>query len=234
MTKHCKYLAQSASEDNDECGNVTSSDISHARFFALAEYKLYGDVTGFRNRMRECTRLTVSLFERHDAGEPIDHSYVTMINHERLFDALASGDFAMTETLAKLIGGRDVFEQEFDGDFDIALGYATKAVILEDQKLFNQWIPKLELAYEDEFYLFEGVGETLGSILARDQSKTIKCIQQVEKEHRVLSSKSEWFGDSPNELVSVIGIGLTNLARHRCIAVEAIPPFIPVDLLIDV
>lgn len=224
----------SESTEYDSDGRCTSGDIGYSRFFALAEYKLNGSVSSFRSRLADCVRLTISLFQRHDVGEPIDDSQVAMHVYARLYDGLACGALELVTQLATLMGGRDAIEQQHDSDFSRALGYLTKAAILEDAALFEQWMPEFERACDDEHYLFEGVGLTLTGIIKLDPSAARDCLRQVEKEHRALSKEQEWFAETEDEMLSVIGIGLANLARYRGLAVEAMPPLIPADLLIEI
>ena len=87
---------------------------------------------------------------------------------------------------------------------------------------------------EDDFYFLEGLGLTFQAILNREQEEVVEGIEQVVKEHRILTKKNGWFHNSIDEILSIYGIGLANLARHRGLNAPAIPPLIPEDLLVEV
>ena len=107
--------------NSDGCTSILA--LAH-RSIGILEFLLDGKVGSFRANLSTCAALRLSLFQRFEAGDPVDPSYVAMLAYKRLFDALAAGDFQLATGLAQVMGGRPKIEREHDHPFDRAMGYA--------------------------------------------------------------------------------------------------------------
>lgn len=222
-------------EDYDRTGNATSGEMRDHHFFAIAEYILHGDVTSFRRHLIEAAKLRISLFDRYDAGTlQDDSSYVTMNAQDQLFDVLAAGDFVVAEAFARRLGGRLDIEKENDLPIRWTLGYTLKYCVLNDLDAFQRWLPQLQNACQNrKCQGFEGFAVVFRAILERNLTQADAGMLALADGHRRLSRDHAWFAETEDELLSIWGIGMANLARHRGLNVSAIPPYIPADLLVD-
>lgn len=220
--------------ERDANGSASSSLANSLRFMGVAEYVLRGDVACFRAKLAESARMSLRLFQRHGAGEPVSGSLVTMLAYKELLDALAAGDFPLARDLAEEMGGRDALEQEHDHPFDYALGYALKAAVLADGDQLQASIDAFEQqCAAPENANFVPYATLLSAIASADTIAANAALADLVKAHAKESKGQGVFKDSEDEVLCVWGIGLTNLARHRGMPVEPVPPLIPGDLLVD-
>ena len=98
----------------DKGGSATIGIEVELRFYGIAEYQMNSDVAAFKSQLSESVRMTISLYERHNAGEDIIDEYVGMYRYSAMFTALAAGDFDNTLTLAQIIGNREAIESKHD------------------------------------------------------------------------------------------------------------------------
>jgi hypothetical protein len=221
--------------DHDRTGNATSSEIRDQHFLAIAEFILHQDVAAFRRHMSQAALNKLQLFERYDAGEPIDGSYVTMNAQDELFDALAAGDFNVASKLARRIGGRPDLEKRHDLPTRSLLGYALKYTVLEQRDGIHEVLAPLEAICQEKKHLpFRGFPTCFRGLVESNLTMTNQGLQEIADGHRRLAKKPNWFAGTVEELISVWGIGMANLARHQGMAVNSCPPFIPAELLIEV
>jgi hypothetical protein len=221
-------------EDYDNTGSATAVEISHRRFFAIAEYILHGDVPAFRRQLVDAAKLQIQLFHRYDEGTlQGDGSYVSIVSQDQLFDALAAGAFDVAEEFARHLGGRAKIEKG-DLPLRIALGYSLKHCVLNDADELRDWLVRLkEVCKAKKYQGFEAFVHAFQGILDGDLSRANKGIAGIAANHRRAMMDPGWFADTEDELLSVWGIGVANLARYRGLQVDAVPPYIPNDLLID-
>lgn len=81
---HREIICSNARDPSkDRKGGASSMLRLDLRFFGIADYLLKNDRESFRRQLSESARITVSLLERHDSGEPISDAYVGMITYRR-------------------------------------------------------------------------------------------------------------------------------------------------------
>jgi hypothetical protein len=197
----------------------------------IMDYLMKGDVAALRNGLTEAAKLMISLFERFEAGEPIAPSFVTMIAFRKLFDALASGDFALAVVLAQHLGGREAIEKQKDHSATINLGYTLKAFV--EQNGSNVPCRSLE-ALRSENYgpNFVGYIMMFDAIVAKDAAMAQAATHEIIRGHKRESKGNGEFAMLEDQFISIWGIGMVNLARHYGLKVEVDDPFIPADLLV--
>jgi len=229
-------LRSNAFDDTKDREGSSSSVLADSlRFVGVAEYVLNGDIASFRSKLGEAANLRLQLFQRYESGDPISKSYVTMLSYKSVLDALAAGDFSLAHDLASKMGGRDSLEREYDHPFDYALGYAIRAIVLGEEVEIPERIQAFRaecvkpgnanfLPYAD---LFAAIA-TAGDADAANHS-----LKQLVDAHKKESKERGVFKDSEDEVLCVWGLGVANLARHRGLAVDPVPPLIPENLLVD-
>ena len=215
---------------HDEKGGATSIIRGPIRFIAIMTYLTQGDVRAFRDGLSEVAALKLSLFERFDAGEPIDRSYVSMLSYKSLFDALAAGNIALAKSLSARMGGRDDLEKQFDHPFDYALGYMLKSFI--DDSGDNLKRHYLELFREQKDANFLGYADVLEALEEKDEQRIKTGFKSIIKGHQKESKGNGFFARSEDEVLSIWGIGLANFVRSKGVNIEIDDPLIPADLLI--
>jgi len=203
------------------------------RFIAVASYVLDKDVPAFRAGLAEAGGFSKQLFDRFGSGEPISPSYVSMMAFKELFNALASGDEGLSKAFAAQMGGRDAIEREYDRPFDVALGYVLKSILTTDDVAAMRYLQAFELACQErENSDFRGYAVVLRAILDQDIEAAEAGFREVIAGHQRQSKSGGLFKDTEDELLSVWGIGLANLARMQGLMVGPSSPFIPMELLV--
>lgn len=232
--KHLLQLrANCSSSEKDKNGSATNAMVGTLRFLAVADYAMEKSVDAFRQGLTEATRSSAHLFDRFDAGDTVSPSYVSMMAYKELFSALASGDKVLSEAFAAKMGGRNEIERQYDRPFDIALGYALKSILAQDDLSAKRYVEALEVASkESENADFRGYAVVLRAILNRDEGMAKAGFSELIAGHKRQSKGGGLFKDTADELLSVWGIGLANLARMRGLMVEPNDPLIPTELLV--
>jgi len=220
---------------NSTSGKTLSSGMYH--FFAVADYILQHDIGSFKKNLSEAVDCRLHVFEQYDAGKidyPFDGSEVSVTAYMDLLEGLASGDMEVTMALAHRVGGREEIESR-SNDFARSFCYTLKHCILgEDEAMAERLSVFAQVCLEKDYLPFQGYADIFTAILNEDVALANEGVAKIASSHTKLAKSHSWFAETEDELLSVWGIGMANLARHRGLAVEAIPPFIPDDLLIDV
>lgn len=236
--------ANALDPQKDRGGVCTSAVAGDYRFFGIAEFLVYGNVTSFRTNLSKCAELQLNLLQRFNAGEPIDASYVSMLVYHELLDALAAGSMTLAVELATLMGGRPDIEKEHNEIFSRTMGYALKEAVLVSgdsaRKKFNQLLSgpdenkdDLEDRDPDEGFTyrdFRGYGVVLDGIAARSESTVNHGLSMIIDGHK-RQSKRGIFQDDDDQFLCVWGLGLANLARSRGINITIDHELIPRVLL---
>lgn len=217
----------------DKNGSASNTLAGTLRFLAVADYVLSKNVGAFRSQLSEAAELRRKLFERFDAGESVSPSYVSMIAHKSLFNALAAGDEVLAKAFAARIGGREAIEREYDRPFDLALGYTLKNLLAPDDVAVEPYLAMFEGACkEPDNADFRGYATVLRAALNRDEEAANQGFVELIAGHKCQSKGGGLFKDTEDEVLCVWGIGLANLVRMHGLAVQPNDPMIPVDLLV--
>lgn len=229
--KHLAQLENNALDPGkDKGGAATTSLANTLRFLAVAEFKLEGDVEGFRRLLGRSVCCRLGLFKRSISGESIPSSYLAMVSYKYLLDALASGDHELAKELASVMGGRKAIEDENDHPFDQALGYAIKSVILDaDDKVekIRRLKDVLRGPYGNDFI---GYAEALEAIVSMDSGLFQDALEGLLVGHKRQCRKGGVFKDSEDEILCVWGAGLVGLAKSRGLLVRIEDSLLPAAL----
>lgn len=155
-----------------------------------------------------------------------------MLCYTELFDALASARIDLANTLAEIMGGRDVIEKKHDHPFDYALGYTLKAFVLNDRVAMTEWSKRfVDVTRQTTNRDFLGYADVFQAILMADPIAAQAGLKHIVKGHEKQSKGSGVFRYTPDEVLCVWGIGMANLARVHGLMVQGVPPLIPDELL---
>lgn len=217
----------------DENGSISRCKKGMKRLFALCDYKLRGDIEGFRKNLRDSAALTKSFFDRYNEGDPIPESFVTMNSFYELLDALASGDFELSKSFAQVMGGRESIEIENDHPFDRAFGYALRALILDYRTDLDHWLKlaNSEVKRSDVKY-FQGYVDGLYAIRDKDNEKFQEAMNKILKDHKKLCQPGGIYDDTKEEALCFGGLGLINLARDKGLDVTVDDEYLPEELIV--
>lgn len=232
MREHLpSLLKKAAMPGRNSKGDFTLGVSSTFRGLATVGYLVEGDVAAFRSNLVNATLWRMQLFDRFDAGDPISPSLVSMHAYKNLYDALASGDIDVASAFAGRMGGRPDAEREYDRAFEVAMGYALKAILADEDVKALRFLSDLEQACQGvEYRNFSGYAPVLRAIVARDRAAAEVAFAELLSEHRKESRGKGLFSDTEDKFLCVWGVGLLNLARSRGVAVEVVDPLIPADL----
>ncbi len=207
----------------------------HYHFFAVAQYILHHNIASFRTNMTDAAECAIYVFEQYEAGKidyPFDGSEVSVTAYRDVFEALASGNWEVSIKLAVLVGGRPEIEKR-SNDFARSLCYTLKYCILREFDAMKQKLSLFKQVCKEEDYLaFQGFADVFQAILEDNLQMANDGIQRIAADHSKLAKQSAWFAETEDELLSVWGIGIANLARRNGLQVHGVPPFIPDDLLV--
>lgn len=219
--------------EKDRKGSASTSVADSLRFLGVAGFVVDHEVAGFRAYLVESGTIEETLFKRFENGEPISESYVSMLTYKALFNALAAGDMDLAKSLASHMGGRDAIEKEHDHPFDYTLGYALKWFVLDDRGEMQRWAREFGTTCQQKDNAdFQGYAQVFDAILAADTAMANEGLKALVEGHKRQSKGTGVFKDSADEVLCVWGLGMANLARWRGLAVQAVPPLIPEDLLL--
>jgi hypothetical protein len=222
--------ANAADRTKDKKGVCTSVLAPEYRFIGIAEFLVNDDIGSFRKNLAKCAELRLRLFERHQAGEEISPSYVSMLAYKELYDALAAADFTLSVKLARIMGGRPQIEAEYDHPFDCAMGYALKTVVLTQNDSLSRATFRRVLSEEDNED-FRGYGLVLDGIETRNEKAANDGLAMVVDGHKKQARFGVFRGLRDSHLC-IWGIGLANLAKQRNIEIHVNDELIPDSLII--
>lgn len=218
--------------DRDAKGLFTLGVASELRNLAVVSFLVEKDASLFRSSLAEATNRRIQLMDRFDAGDPISPSLVSMMTYQELLDALASNDLEAAKALSERMGGRPAVEQGHNRDFEIAIGYALKAIVAGDDATALARIDDLERASKHKDYVsFAGYVPVLRAIALRNAVALEAAFPDLLAGHRRASRGNGLFSGGVDEFLCVWGVGLLNLARSRSMAVKVDDSLIPAELL---
>lgn len=226
-------LRKKASDPLKDTKGLVSSNLASAlRRIGVADYLLKGDRASFRSHLIEAAILRMGLFDRFDAGEAISPSYVSMLAYKALFNALAAGDAELAKELAGKMGGRDSVESEYDHPFDRTFGYTLKSFTLDGAISGQRWLAELKaLCSDPDNAYFRGYCDVFEGIQEKNVNRAQVGLAAIAQDHKIQCKSGGVFKDSEDELLSVWGLGIANLARIMGLPVESPGSLIPADLL---
>ncbi|THB69293.1 MAG: hypothetical protein D6B28_11710 [Gammaproteobacteria bacterium] len=210
------FLREGANNvEKDKNGSFSNNLANLLRFVGVAQYVINADKQAFIKALQESANIRIKIIERFDNGEPISKSYVSVIAYKHLFSALSSGDFELSIRLASLVGGRKEIETEYDHPFDIAFGYALKAMVLNSVDQEEQVMRLRAIASESENKDFICYANAFSAIQKNDSDLFMSAINEVISAHKRQSIGNGVFKGLEDEVLCVWGIGLVNLAKQR-------------------
>ncbi len=225
-------LANAADAEKDKDGSSSSSLAGTLRFLGVAEYVVNGDRDAFRSYLTGSAALRNEMLDRYLNGDAIDGSYVTMILYKDILTALAANDFGLARSIASKAGGRHELEMKYDHTFDLAFGYALKAVVENDELGMKRWCKQLLDECSDEansdlqFY-----AEALDAIRRSSSFDVSIALKEISSRHTNQAKVGGIFKDTEDETLCVWGIALANLAINCGLSIDVASSFIPQDLV---
>lgn len=183
---------------------------SDLRFLGVARFVLDGDIGQYRQLLAESVSLTCSLFDRSLKGEPIDESYLTILEYQSVLDALAAQRIDLAGRLASHLRGREKLDRKFCHIFDRTFGYAPLAALADSPDAIDLSAAFVSYcATKGKSYM--GYAACLHGIANRDSDSVNEGVKGILKVHKRLSSNGI-FNLKEDEVLCVWGIALCNLA----------------------
>lgn len=208
---------------------MSASLIGDLRFFAVAEFVLYRDAEKFRFQLKETAEIRKRIFERIDAGEPIDNSYNSILGYKDVLNALATKDFDDANSLANRVLLTQV-RSDVHG-FDEAFGRALCFIVTgadEAQAYVDAF--RVQCGFEDKDLC--GYAEFFSAMLCKNTDAANRALSNVILGHKRQSRANGIFENTEDEALCVWAIGVANLAKHH--GVEVVSPdedLVPSELL---
>lgn len=197
---------------------------------AACRWMLGEGAEAVREAWAESTKLSWSLFERLAAGEPIDHSYFTWLVYQESLIACAAGMFDIAAGMLAAVRARGKAADDVH-TFDRRLGRAVAELILDATgdsaiRAFDAYLVKPADRH------FVGFAHGMAAIRAGDGGAFAAALAKIAAGHKPLASKGLFRG-TDNEHLSMWGIGLCRLARHRGLSFTFDHQFLPAELIRD-
>ena len=230
---HLNLLAQvekkASDPEMDRTGLWSTSVAGLCRDIGVLGFLIRRDIAEFRARLSQSCDIWAQTVARHQAGEPIDSSYVTALLYVPVLEALACGAFDVSVKLAKALGGRAELERAHNTAFDKAFGYAIREVILESNCGHVAALEKVVSSKGNTD--FRGYREALAAIQNSDPSALDAGFRSALDGHVRQSRSKGRFSGTLDEHICVWCLGLANLALFRGITVELNNSLVPTELL---
>lgn len=225
-----EILQANAQDPVKDAGGTASSVLSgDLRFFGACDFLLRRDVEGFRRQLSESARLRVRMLVRREQGEPIDSSYCSLLLYQSILDALAAGAFEIATEIAARLEAKpaEAPVHPFDREF----GLAVCAAVLDDRTVLEPRLVAFEAICVNRDRGFLGYPSLFRAISVGDLTNANLAAKSIAVGHEKRSKKAGFFSNLLDRSISLWGLGACNLARHRGIAVEGVPPLIPHELM---
>ena len=162
---------------------------SDYRFLAQCEYILHHNIDLFKEYIKKSTLATIMMFEKYDAGEKIDASFVTMNEWIVMKDSFCCGDMTVTLKLANLIGGREKIEKKNHGNWG-AFGYCARDFILKkDKKILKKRLDEFVKICCSEVKSLEAYRQIFEGLLLEDEKICNEGLQLMLKTYKRLTDK---------------------------------------------
>lgn len=212
---------------HDENGSVSNTLAGQLRIVAVAAFKLKGSIVAFRGFLHESSSLRLTLLQRFDEGQPINEAFVSLAAYKGLFDALASTDMELASRFAARLGGRPAQEKQ-DTKLTKCFAYALKYLVLDDEERAGKTLADFQqVCSMDRNKVFLGYAKTMDAILRREAIDVVDGLSVLVRTHSRLCGSGAIFHLMPDELISIWGLGLANVAAHRGLPVPIDDPFLP-------
>lgn len=201
------------------------------RTIAVCRYVLFGDLDGFRQYMRQSLDVNFSMVDRYEQGETDFADATNTYQYRGLFNALAIGERTLAERFVERWTAHPL-PKRGEHPFARLIAHALYHVVLDHREA------DLHVANLEQYFATgkdkasRGYGVTLLGIAKRDVGLACAGLADILKGHKRLSSGSGMFALTVDEDLCVWGVGLTNLARMKGLAVDPMNPLIPSPLLI--
>lgn len=231
---HLDVLEANASDPTKDVRGESSSSLAMSyRFLGVAMWIVERDIEKAREWLRKSALVWLNIFNRHENGERIAASYVTMLSYKNLFDALAAGVWDVANELAERMGGRPKIEKYHDHPFDYAMGYTLKWFVLGQRHEMAASLERLRAQCDKRGNAnFRGYVRVFQAILDDNLGEANEGLRQVVQGHEKESKGRGVFKYTPDEALCVWGVGMANLCRRDGLPVDPVPPLIPGELLI--
>ncbi|GLO63390.1 hypothetical protein MACH09_38980 [Vibrio sp. MACH09] len=219
-------------KENDYNGRLSNTLAGSLERIAIFHYGVHSDARIFRQLLRESSAVKFDIVKRFDAGEPISKSFVSMLLYQTLFNSLASGDIALANSIAKVVGGRVDIENEFDHPFDRALGYALKETVLGSSDAVDRIRLLKKEVSKPSNKNFSGYAAALEAIYNKDVDALETQLSSIISGHIKLCSGQGIFKGTKHEVLCIWGIGLVVFARSIGMPIHFDVPLLPEALIL--
>jgi hypothetical protein len=155
-----------------------------------------------------------------------------VLAYKHLFGALAAGNSPIAQTLAGKMGNRLIESEEYVSKLDMVFGYLMKYFTLYDKLNLAFWVDEFfKLPPGSLMSSFTAYVQVAKSYIDQDHNGIQVAFQNVIASHERLSVGAGIFANTPDELISVWGVGLLNLVRAAGFDIVVDDPLFPKALI---
>lgn len=203
------------------------------RFVGVAEYVEHCSIRLFRADLDESSGIDLLLCNDFEGGGSVDCSLVSPLVYKAIFNALAAGSFDTAEALAAWTPNCPTKGMAWVHPFDEAMCRALAAVVLGDATGASARIRRLAERCKGPLAGCAGYCDAFDGLACSDAQLVERGLRRVVADHPQLTRRGRIFHGTEDELLSIWGIGVANLARRRGMRVGGFGPLIPDELLVD-
>lgn len=199
------------------------------RDIAIGEIVLNENVVKSKQSFYLAGKMQEVLYRNYDLKKnDITGDCVNANKYTSLLMALISDNESLINSLAVLFGGRTKEEEE-DHEFNKAVGYALKYILLGEMENAKEYIAELKrLENRKDMKYYDGYSKVLDGILEKDVQQVNESLIYMIQCHKKLKDE---YGDTPQELLSIPVLGLAKLAIRNGIEVNIDDILTPSELL---
>lgn len=199
------------------------------RDIAIGEIVLNEDVIKSKQSFYLAGKMQEVLYLNYDIKKNgITGDCVNSNKYTSLFMALISDNEELINSLAGLFGGR-IKEEEEDHEFNKAVGYALKYILLDEMEKAKEPIDELKkLESRKDMKFYDGYSRVLDGIIEKDNQQVNESLIYMIQCHKKLKDD---YADTPQELLSIPVLGLAKLAIRNGMEVNIDDTLAPSQLL---
>lgn len=220
----------------DKSGGISHLLCGKLEVLAGCAWYLRHDVGQYRSYLAEIGPLMISICDRDAVGAITAGSLLSSHSYREMMHMLAGGDLASAREFAAKMGYRREYDEKHSHPFGIAFGQGIRHVVLQQPAEARPFLEEADrMCGTKKGFWTHGYTHILQACLDGDLAMANRALREIVDGHPRELKRGGMFEDDLIHLcLCHWGVAVANLARGIYdLPVDAIPPLIPAELLIQ-